>query len=215
MPAATYASQRTWLSIAFAIAFATGCSGKPAQPPRVTMHDAASADGAASSAGDAVTADGSIADAAADTVADAGMRDAGTTTSHTTTTHATATQTTRPVKLDIADYAKPGEAPDLVPVRGKITIFDFGAAWCAPCKTLEPALAELARRHPASVAIRRIDVVDSDSAAWQRYLAPGGFDLPHLVIFDASGKRVLQASSAPGKLDALIAAARAIVERKP
>ena len=62
--------------------------------------------------------------------------------------------------LDVSDLGKPGEAVDLVPVAGKITIFDFWAEWCQPCKVLEPALVEIARVHPEIVAIRRIDAVD-------------------------------------------------------
>jgi thiol-disulfide isomerase/thioredoxin len=116
------------------------------------------------------------------------------------------------VKIDVADYARPGEAPDLIPVRGKVTVFDFWAPWCVPCKTLDPALVEIAKKHPDLVAIRKLDVVDWDSKAAVRYLTPGGFDLPHLKIFDATGKRVLEKSSAPGKLQELIDSARTIVE---
>lgn len=115
--------------------------------------------------------------------------------------------------LDVADLGKPGEAVDLVPVPGKITIFDFWAAWCQPCKVLEPALVELARAHPTRVAIRRIDVVDWDSAVVARYLK--GYDLPHVRVVDPAGKLVLEKSSEAGQLGALIDEIRAIVEGKP
>lgn len=110
---------------------------------------------------------------------------------------------------DVAVYAAAGEAPDLVPVKGKLTIFDFWAPWCQPCKTLDPALAALAKQYPDTVAIRKLDIVDLDSKAAARYLV--GFDLPHLKIFDASGKRILEKSSAPGKLQALIDEVTALV----
>ncbi len=116
--------------------------------------------------------------------------------------------------LDIADLGKPGEAVDLVPVAGKITIFDFWAEWCQPCKVLEPALVDLARAHPTLVAIRRIDAVDWDSAAVARYLTPKAYNLPHLRVFDASGKLVLEKSSEAGKLGALIEEVRSLVEGK-
>ena len=48
----------------------------------------------------------------------------------------------------------------------------------------------------------------------ERYLTPGGFDLPHLKIYDATGKRVLEKSSSVGKLDALIEEVRALVEKR-
>lgn len=114
--------------------------------------------------------------------------------------------------LDVADVGKPGEAVELMPALGKITIFDFWAAWCQPCKVLEPALVEIARAHPDIVAIRRIDTVDWDSAAVARHLTPGGFNLPHLKVFDASGRMMLEESSGTGTLEALIEKVRALVE---
>ncbi|MBA3391403.1 MAG: cupredoxin domain-containing protein [Deltaproteobacteria bacterium] len=117
-----------------------------------------------------------------------------------------------PIKVDVADHGKPGEALDLAPVRDKITIYDFWATWCEPCKTLDPALVELARQYPTLVAVRKIDVVDWDSKAAERYLMPGKFDLPHLKIFDPAGKRVMERSSAPGKLQVLIDDVRKLVE---
>lgn len=112
---------------------------------------------------------------------------------------------------DVVDLQPPGAAVALVPVAGKLTIFEFGATWCEPCKTLEPALVELAKRHP-EIAIRRIDVVDWDSPVAEKYLAPQGLALPHVKVFDARGKLVFERSSAPGKLGALIDDIRALVE---
>jgi thiol-disulfide isomerase/thioredoxin len=136
----------------------------------------------------------------------------GTPTDKPTTGTPTDKPTKPAAKPDVAAYNKPGEAPDLVPVKGKLTIFDFWATWCLPCKKLDPVLVELAKKYPDLVAIRKLDVVDWDSKAAERYLTPGGFDLPHLKIFDPAGKRVLEKSSAPGKLQELIDAAKAIVE---
>jgi thiol-disulfide isomerase/thioredoxin len=114
--------------------------------------------------------------------------------------------------LDVIDIGKPGEAVELVPVPGKVTIFDFWATWCEPCKTLEPALVEIARKYPDVVAIRRVDALDWDSEAVAKYLTPGGFNLPHLKVFDPSGKMVLEKGAEPGKLDELIEAVRKTVE---
>ena len=115
--------------------------------------------------------------------------------------------------LDVVDLGPFGTAVELVLVFGKLTIFDFWATWCQPCKQLEPALIELARAHPELIAIRRIDAVDWDSAAVARYLTPGGFDLPHLKIYDRDGQLVLERSSAVGALDALITDVRRLVEQ--
>jgi len=116
---------------------------------------------------------------------------------------------------DIADLGKNGAAVELVPVRGKLTIFDFWAPWCEPCKALEPVLVELAKKDPAHVAIRRIDVVDWDSAVVAQHLTPRGFDLPHVKIYDATGKLVFEQSSGPGKLVPMIEAIKSIVAPAP
>jgi thiol-disulfide isomerase/thioredoxin/plastocyanin len=113
---------------------------------------------------------------------------------------------------DVLDLGKNGSRVELVPVPGKITIFDFWATWCVPCKTLEPVLVELAKKHPERVALRRIDAVDWDSPVVAQHLTPRAFDLPHLKIYDAKGVLVLEESSGPGKLGTLIESVRAIVE---
>jgi thiol-disulfide isomerase/thioredoxin/plastocyanin len=114
--------------------------------------------------------------------------------------------------LDVVDLGKPGEAVDLVPVRDKVTIFDFWATWCEPCKVLEGVLVEIARAHPDVVAIRRVDAADWDSPVVARYLTPKGLGLPHLKIYDPAGRLLLERSSESGKLEELIGAVRALVE---
>lgn len=91
------------------------------------------------------------------------------------------------------------EAP-LVPVAGRITVFDLWAAWCAPCRELDERLAALARAHPERLAIRKLDVVDPDSAAWRRHLAPGSFELPHVKVYGADGALVLERTAPPAEL---------------
>ena len=116
-------------------------------------------------------------------------------------------------KADVADYGKPGEARELVPVRGKITIFDFWATWCKPCKELEPALVALAKAHPELVAIRRVDVVDWDSPAVAKHLTPKRLrpPAPQDLRSDRRGW-CSSASSNTGGLAALIRDVRALVE---
>jgi thiol-disulfide isomerase/thioredoxin/plastocyanin len=116
---------------------------------------------------------------------------------------------------DVSDLVTHGEAVTLAPVRGKVTIVDFWAPWCEPCKKLEPVLVELAKNDPAHVAVRRINVVDWDSPVVAQYLTPRGFDLPHVKIYDASGALVFEQSSGPGKLVPMIDAIRAIVAPAP
>jgi thiol-disulfide isomerase/thioredoxin len=85
-------------------------------------------------------------------------------------------------------------------VPGRITVFDLWAAWCAPCRELDDRLAALARAHPERLAVRKLDVVDSDGAGWRRYLAPGSFDLPHVKAYDADGRLRFERTASPAEL---------------
>jgi thiol-disulfide isomerase/thioredoxin len=96
-----------------------------------------------------------------------------------------------PAGVDVKQVATDGEdVPDLAPhvVKGKVTIVDFSAKWCEPCRTLdEHVLAVLAKR--PDVAYRKLDVGDWDTPLGTRYLK-GVKELPYVLIFDKSGKQV-------------------------
>jgi thiol-disulfide isomerase/thioredoxin len=100
--------------------------------------------------------------------------------------------------LDHGVVGTAGSAPDLVPVPGKITVFDLWADWCAPCRELDERLEGLSRAHPGRLAIRKLDVVDNESTAWKRYLP--GFELPHVKVYGADGKLLFQRSAPPAEL---------------
>ena len=104
--------------------------------------------------------------------------------------------------LDERELTKTGEAVALAPVPGKLTVFDFWADWCVPCVALDHELAEVARRHPNDVAVRKVQVIDSDSPAWKAYLDPGAFELPHVKLYDRGGKLLWERSGAPPMLAA-------------
>jgi thiol-disulfide isomerase/thioredoxin len=87
-------------------------------------------------------------------------------------------------------------------VAGKITVFDFWATWCAPCGVLDRELAQIASRHPDDLAIRKIDTVDSDSPASQRYLADA--TLPHIKVYGRDGKLLFERSASPLALAAAV-----------
>lgn len=93
-----------------------------------------------------------------------------------------------------------GAAAELRPVPGRITVFDLWAAWCAPCRELDEKLAALARAYPERLAVRKLDVVDPDSPAWQRHLAPGRFDLPHVKVYGKAGALLFEQTAAPAEL---------------
>lgn len=59
-----------------------------------------------------------------------------------------------------------------------ITLLDFTAAWCGPCKTLRPVLASLEAEYGAQLAVRIIDV-DDDPLLAQRH---GVRSMPTVVL---------------------------------
>ncbi len=57
-----------------------------------------------------------------------------------------------------------------------LTILDFTAAWCAPCKTLKPVLEDVA--HARGIALEEVDV-DRDPARAQAFLVKS---MPTVVL---------------------------------
>lgn len=87
-------------------------------------------------------------------------------------------------------------------------LLDFGAAWCGPCKTLEPQIEQIAKGYAGQVLVGHIDVgAEPDLAA--RY---GVLGVPTL-LFMHKGRVVQQLSGVPSKakitsaIDALVAEA--------
>lgn len=78
-----------------------------------------------------------------------------------------------------------------VSVPGKITIVDFYADWCGPCKVLELRLQHFVQGR--NIAVRRVNVGKFDNAAAKQ--ATRDFrlaSLPYLRVYDASGKFVAE-----------------------
>ena len=70
----------------------------------------------------------------------------------------------------------------------KITIFDFYADWCAPCRVFSPKLEHLIKNNP-NIALRKVDIVSWKSNLSKQltnnYKMPA---LPFTLIFNAKGK---------------------------
>jgi thiol-disulfide isomerase/thioredoxin len=105
--------------------------------------------------------------------------------------------------VDMVHAADAGEAIELTGVAGKLTVYDFWAPWCEPCKDLDLELVGLGRKYPG-LAIRKVNVVDWDSAAAKRWLLPGKYDLPHVKVVAADGTVLLERSGTPETLGAEI-----------
>lgn len=72
--------------------------------------------------------------------------------------------------------------------KGKITLVDFVAPWCAPCKVLTPKLERLTVERD-NIALRKVDLVDWESDASR--IAQGKYKvqgLPYVMVFDEQGK---------------------------
>ena len=73
-------------------------------------------------------------------------------------------------------------------VKGKITIFDFYADWCGPCRVFSPKVERLLLSH-SNIILVKADIVDWKSALskqlTQKYQFPS---LPFVLVFNDKGK---------------------------
>ncbi|MCD4749484.1 MAG: GYF domain-containing protein [Thermoanaerobaculales bacterium] len=75
---------------------------------------------------------------------------------------------------------------------GKLTLFDFHADWCGPCKALAPKLDRLVQTHPDRLALRKIDVTRSGSPVGEQYRIQS---IPHLKLFGEDGRLVSEGNA--------------------
>lgn len=95
-----------------------------------------------------------------------------------------------PAGADVVSVTNDGaDVPDLAPLlaKGKLTIVDFGASWCEPCRELDAHVVRLLQTR-TDIAYRKLDVADWDSPLAARYLkdVPA---LPYVIVFDGAGAR--------------------------
>jgi len=75
-------------------------------------------------------------------------------------------------------------------VAGKVTVFDFFAVWCGPCKRVDKAMSKILASAP-DVAYRKINIVDWKSDVAKRYLGKIP-ELPYVVIYGKDGQKVTE-----------------------
>ena len=46
-----------------------------------------------------------------------------------------------------------------------VVVVDFGAAWCGPCKSLQPVIDKIATAYEGRAAVGKIDIEENDDLA--------------------------------------------------
>lgn len=65
-------------------------------------------------------------------------------------------------------------------IKGNLlTLVDFGAEWCGPCKKMHPIMAEIAAAYPDKVKVVEVDVEESPATA----VKFGITGVPQLLFF--------------------------------
>ena len=96
-----------------------------------------------------------------------------------------------PEGADVQTIAKDGaDVPDLTTylVKGKVTVIDFSAIWCEPCRKIDEHMAQLFSRR-GDVAYRKFDIGDWDTPLAQHYLK-NVQKLPYVIVYGASGEKI-------------------------
>lgn len=72
-------------------------------------------------------------------------------------------------------------------VRGKVTVFDFYAEWCAACRKVDGHVYKRIANGDQSLAYRKLDIGEWESPLGQRYLknVPS---LPFVVVYGKDGR---------------------------
>jgi len=104
-------------------------------------------------------------------------------------TRPTSAQPARPITV----VAQGGQQVDLRAFMppGKITIVDFYADWCGPCRQISPHLERLAQSDP-DVVLVKVDIVEWGTPVTRQY---GINSVPNIRVFDRRNQTVGQPTS--------------------
>jgi thioredoxin-like negative regulator of GroEL len=71
-------------------------------------------------------------------------------------------------------------------VLGNVTVVDFYADWCGPCRQLAPSLEQLARSDP-EIALRKIDIVNWKMPVARQFNV---HSIPQVNVYNRGGSLV-------------------------
>jgi thioredoxin 1 len=90
-----------------------------------------------------------------------------------------------PSKIDMVRGNKEINLEDHL-VRGKVTVIDFYADWCGPCRTLSPHLEDMAAHDP-DIALVKINIIDWHSPVAKQF---GITAIPRVQVYNPFGRLV-------------------------
>lgn len=90
--------------------------------------------------------------------------------------------------LDVRSYTD-GRRVDIskIVAPGKVTIVDFYADWCGPCRVLETRLEHLMAGDKKNLAVRRVNIGKWDNDAAKQATELRARSLPYIRVYDAHG----------------------------
>ena len=95
-----------------------------------------------------------------------------------------------PEGMDVQKVSHDGEVFDLTAqlVAGKVTVFDFYAPWCGPCRVVTHELKSIMGER-SDVALRKANIVDWDRPVVAQHLK-GVANIPFLLVYGKDGTKV-------------------------
>ncbi len=90
-------------------------------------------------------------------------------------------------RIELRELAEPG----------KVTIVDFFADWCAPCRRISPVLESMAKSQE-DVILRKVDIVNWQTPVVRQHNISS---IPYIIVLDRNGRLVGQATSDPRVVD--------------